>query len=352
MQSRLERALSHHADSGLALLYPQLDLCGLYVFRGSIGTVLIMTVNPLSGPGGFYPGGQYAFHIDRTGSTIPDLTFRATFSDELHDRQLIQLRQLGGHRAGDRNAAGEVIASGMSGTLIQSRTGARLWAGAAADPDWMHDGVLSAAQECIAKGSPFDPHLGTSGHAMNILAYSNIQALVLELPPSMLGTGEIRVWATTAMPGDRDTWTQVNRCAIPLLNTLFDIDNELTGLYHNATSPAGDRELYGDVIRSGAARAARALGSVTDPAAHGDRVAAALLPDVLTYQPGTSAHFGPGGRNGRGLRDPAAEAVLSLIMGTDIPLGIDASSATGYLRAVFPYLSAPIDTAEPPDPFR
>lgn len=348
MKSRPGGALSHHGDSLLSLLYPQLGLCDLYVFRGGAGTVLIMTVNPLSGPGGlypggFYPGGQYAFHIARTGSGVPDLTLRATFSDGLPDGQYVELRLLGGERAGDRGAAGKVVAAGRSGTLIEGRAGVRLWAGAAADPYWMNDGVLITAQECIATGRPFDPRIGALAPAMNIFAYSNVQALAAEVPPSVLAADEVRVWATTAVPGGRAGWTQVSRGAIPLLTSLFGIGGRHGG-------PAGDRELYGETVRAGAARAAGAIGSAADPAAHGDLVAAALLPDVLTYRPGTAARFGPGARNGRGLRDPAAETVLSIVMGTHVPLGLDASSATGRLRAVFPYLAAPV--AGPPGPFR
>ena len=87
--------------------------------------------------------------------------------------------------------------------------------------------------------------------------------------------------------------------------------------------------------------AASALGTA-NPAAHGTWVAEILLPDILPYQRGTKAHFGRRVRNGRGLRDPAAEMMISLVLGVRVPFGLDASSAPGSLRATFPYLSAPV----------
>lgn len=338
--------MSHHADSYLAQTYPQLDICDLYVFRGTAGTVLAMTVNPLSGPGGFHSGGgQYGFHLDLDGDACPDITFRVSFRPDHDGAQPVELRRLEGRQAADRDAAGTVVAAGITDALIETAGGLRLWAGPAADPSWINGGVLFTAQQCIGEGTPFDVRMAYSMPAINLLAYSNVQAIVLEVPDHMLGASPVGLWATTAMPGPAG-WVQVNRCATPLLSTLFAVSDEGAGLDFNGTWPDQDRELYSDVVRAGATRAARALGTTTDPVAHGVRVAEILLPDILPYQLGTKAHFGAGIRNGRGLRDPSAEVMISLVLGTDVPHGLDASSATGALRAMFPYLSAPVDPFE------
>ena len=62
---------------------------------------------------------------------------------------------------------------------------------------------------------------------------------------------------------------------------------------------------------------------------------------VLEDRPGTLASFRSWPVNGRGLTDPAAEAMISLALGTDITFGLDATSVTGSLRGTFPYLASP-----------
>jgi hypothetical protein len=326
----------------LARKHPQLDICDVFLFRGTAGTVLIQTLNPLSGCGGFHTRGQYGFHLDLDGDARPELTFRVSFCPEHDGMQPVEVRQLEGDQAGDRDAAGEVVASGITDDLIETTAGLRVWAGPAADPSWINGGVLACAQHCIRDGAPFDLAMARWTPAMNLLAYSNVTAIVLEIPDGILAASSVRLWATTAM-STAAGWVQINRCAAPWLNTLFAVDDEEAGLDFNGTSPDQDHALYSDVVRAGAARAARALGTAADPAAHGTRVAETLLPDILPYQPGTKAHFGPGVRNGRALRDPSAEVMISLVLGTRVPLGLDASSASGSLRATFPYLSAPVD---------
>lgn len=337
-------ALSHHADSDLARRHPELDICDVYLFRGTAGTVLVQTNDPVSGSGTFHPGGQYGFHLDLDGDARPDVTFRVSFRPGHEGVQPVEVRRLQGPQAGDRDAAGELVASGITNTLLETSSGLRVWAGPAADPWWINGGVLSAVQQCVREGTPFDVGVAGSIPAVNLLAYSNVNAVVLEVPDHLLGASPIGLWATTAMP-EPAGWVQVNRCGLPLLSTLLNLQDEQSGLNFNGTWPHRDRELYGHVVRAGAARAARALRTVPDPDAYGAQVAETLLPDVLPYQPGTKAHFGPGIRNGRGLRDPSTEVMISVVLGTHVPLGLDASSATGSLRAMFPYLSAPV---EPP----
>jgi hypothetical protein len=340
--------LSYAADSELALQYPQLQLGELYVFKGSAGTVLIQVVSRLSFPGGFFPGAQYAFHLDLDGDFRADLTFRVTFGPGRDGVQQADVRRVSQAEAADRDAPGTQVAAGSTGRIIQTPDGVRFWAGPAAEPSWMNDAILAAARECISAGTAFEPLSGLMLPTTNLLFGSNVHAIVLELPRSMLDAPAAGIWATTALRG-RGDWMQVDRCALPLVPALFGLNDELAGPGHNGTSPHDDRARYGAAVTAGAARAAKALGTAADPHAHGIRVAAALLPDILPYRPGTKASFSPGGAvSGRGLTADAAEAVLSLVMGTHIPFGLDASSASGALRAVFPYLGVP--TAPPSEP--
>jgi uncharacterized protein DUF4331 len=332
--------VSHHADSPLARKHPRLDLCDLYVFAGTAGTVLVQTLNPLSGGGGFFPGGQYGFHVSRGADGYADLTYRTVFREH-EGSQLLDVYRVEGPAAAGRDAPGTAVAGGIAETLIEGDGGLRVWAGRAADPCWEHGAVLDAARECITGGRPFDPLMALPVPALNLLAGSDVHAIVIEVPAALLGQSPVSVWATTAMP-TAGGWVQVNRCGHPYLSALFGLQDEAAGLDHNSTWPHEDAARYGDVVREGAARAARALGTSADPDAHGARVADILLPDVITCGPGTSARFEPGTAGGRGLADPAAEVMISLAAGTHVPFGLGPDSASGSLRATFPYLGAPV----------
>jgi hypothetical protein len=68
-------------------------------------------------------------------------------------------------------------------------------------------------------------------------------------------------------------------------------------------------------------------------------VARTLLPDVLTYQPGTVAGYGVAARNGRRLTDDVLDVLLSLFANQPIS---DLIGPEGQYQPSFPYLAAPI----------
>jgi hypothetical protein len=79
-------------------------------------------------------------------------------------------------------------------------------------------------------------------------------------------------------------------------------------------------------------------------------VAAAFLPDVLTYRPGQPAAFHPGDGNGWALGDDAFDIAVAVLVGA--PLG--EAAAPRDATPAFPYLSAPQPADLPPlaDHFR
>jgi Domain of unknown function (DUF4331) len=342
-------AVCHHADSPRALAAPELAICDVFLFRGQAGTVMVLTANPFSAAGGFHAAGRYEWHVDLNGDARPDLTFRLLFGPPARDgRQDAELRLIESSQASQPDAQGEVLAAGRTGTVMEGRHGVRAWAGQRADPCWLNERVQQAARLAIANGIPFGTDIGTVLPPMNIYGYANVSAIVIEVPDSLLtgtcsGACAMGLWASTAIPAPGG-WRQVSRCAQPLLSSLFGLDGGLPGRDFDATPPHRDRELYGQIVRQGTARAVAVLGTVADPAAHGARIADALLPDVLRYQVGTAARY-RGVRNGRGLRDPAAEVMISAVLGAHIPLGLDHTSVTVPPRSVFPYLGRPVSLA-------
>ena len=335
--------MSHHGESPLARQHPQLDICDFYAFGGGQGrTVLVQTCCPASGPRGFASGGQYAWHVDLDGDARADQTYRVTFGRPGADgRQLLRLEFLAGEDGHDPAARGEVLAAGRTGETAAG-AGARVWAGRRADPFWIDERRLSAVAGAFRDGSPLDLEALAGEQAANRFAGQEVNALVAEIPPDLLPAGgrQAGFWATASVRM-HGTWRQVQRCGLPLVPSLvYGPDSEDASAWQ-AGAPHQDRALYGDLV---AARAARLAGS-THPAGmtpdeHGARVRDILLPDLLPYEPGSTAGFDTGRINGRGLAHPSAKVVLSIVAGRAVPLGIGPESAPPPLPG-FPFLAPP-----------
>lgn len=354
--------MSHHGESPLAREHPLLDVCDLYVFRGSDGTVMIMTLSPLSGPRGFDPDGRYDFHLDATGDCLPDLTFRTAFDgDAVRGRQSLELRLLPGDGAGP-DGRGEVLASGPAETVIDGGRGTRIWAGRAGDPFFINGTAVAAVTGAVQGGARLDLQAVASERSpSNLFGGTNVNAIVIEFPRGILPSprprlfrrrerqggghdGRVGFWATTGVRRD-GAWRRVQRCATPLVPTIyFPPDSDGASAYQT-TDPAHDIEHYGSLVSDLTARAAGGLGVTADPRMYGQHVRDQILPDILWYRPGTPAAFTFAVRNGRGLTDPVAEVMFALVTGRAVPLGIGPESVSGPLRDSFPYLALP--AAEP-----
>ena len=176
-----------------------------------------------------------------------------------------------------------------------------------------------------------------SRNPMNLFAGTNVTAIVIEVPAEVTGSGTIGFWATTALDDHHGGWLQINRCAKPLVNTLFDV-TEAGAEDYNATDPRDDVSFYGELVRKKVAALVAANATNGDPDGYGEAVRDIIFPDVLRYQAGTEAGFGARSRNGRGLTEPAPEAMFEMVLNAPIAMGLDAGDATGTLRTTFPYL--------------
>ncbi|GAB2829796.1 hypothetical protein GCM10027176_37730 [Actinoallomurus bryophytorum] len=335
--------MSHHLDSPLARQDPRLDISDVYVFRGAAATVFIMNVNPLSGAGGFHPEGRYEFRVDTDGDAVEDHIYVLTFGEyDADGGQSLEVRWSGGPDALDREAVGILLARGRTGQEIAGAGGVRVWAGPAADPFFINGAVVGAVKEAVANGTPFDLSAVDYRDPANLFAGTNVSAIVLEIPDEVFGVTKIGLWGTTALATDSGGWRQINRCATPLINTIFNPDDSDRSSEYNTTHPSRDRALYGPIVSDLVTKVVAATGSSDDPAAHARRVVDELFPDILTYQIGTPAEFGFAVRNGRGLTHCAPEVMFALVLNKAVPLGLDSSSATGALRPDFPYLASPM----------
>jgi hypothetical protein len=84
------------------------------------------------------------------------------------------------------------------------------------------------------------------------------------------------------------------------------------------------------------------MGTSADPQAYGELVAALCFPDILRYDVGTPAVFGFAKRNGRALVDNAPEVMFSIVVNAALSDGLRRGTATGTLRADFPYVALPV----------
>lgn len=335
--------MSHHLDSPLARQDPRLDISDVYVFRGTGATVFVMNVNPLSGAGGFHPEGRYEFRVDTDGDAVEDHTFVFAFGEgDAGGDQVLEVRRLDGADARVRVAPGLLLARGRTGQEIGGAGGVRVWAGPAADPFYIDGAVITAVKETVANGVPFDLAAVGHGAPANLFAGTNVHALVLEVRDDAFPVGGIGFWGTTALATDSGGWRQINRCATPLINTIFNPDDSQRSSEYNLTHPSEDRARYGPLVEALVTKAVAATGSSDDPVAHARRVVDELFPDVLRYRIGTPAEFGFTVRNGRGLADCVPEVMFALVLNKAVPLGLDSTSATGVRPHDFPYLAPPV----------
>jgi hypothetical protein len=334
--------MSHHLDSELARQDPRLDISDVYLFRGTMGTVLVMNVDPMSGHHGFHPEGRYEFKIDLDGDSVEDVTFCFTFDEADSDgRQRWTLRKLDGAEARDRDATGAALITGVTEDICADDSATvRAWAGTAADPFYIEGTVVTAVKTAIAGGAPLALDGFVPDDASNIFGGTDVGAIVLELADGALPAGAIGFWGVTALATDAGGWRQINRCAHPLINTMYGLEDAANDIDFNATQPSDDRALYGPTVVRETAAVVAAMGTSDDAQAHAERVRDTFFPDILRYEIGTDAHFGRHRRNGRGLFEPTPEVMFELVLGTAVPMGLAAASAPP--RTEFPYLAPPL----------
>jgi hypothetical protein len=338
-----EYLVSHHLDSPLARQDPRLDISDVYVFRGVRATVFVMNVNPLSGPDGFHPEGRYEFRIDTDGDAMEDHTYVFTFGErDAEGSQALAVRRLDGADARRRDAIGVLLARGRTAQAVDGAKGVRIWAGPAADPFYINGAVVGAVREAVVNSTPFDLAAVDYSAAANAFAGTNVSAIVLEIPDEAFEVTDIGFWGTTALATDSGGWRQINRCAKPLVNTIFYPDGSPGSSDYNTTHPIEDRARYGPLVSDLVTKVVAATGSSDDPRQHARRVVGAIFPDVLRYRIGTSADFGFIERNGRGFAERAPEVMFTLVLNTAVPLGLDQTSAAGVPGPDFPYLAPPV----------
>jgi hypothetical protein len=360
----MERAMPHHLDSRQTQRDTRLDITDLYVFRGEVGTVFVLTTNSAisgeSAPQGFHPEAQYLIKIDLDGDAVEDLTYRLTLAERNSaGKQAIELRRLSGREAHSSTAPGTVIAEGATEAAIAGVAGVHLWAGLASDPFYIDRTVGTAVAAAFKTGARVDLSAWRADTAENLFAGATVSAIVLEVPDSEITwrlretpheapNGDftwrlrperrINVWASTLFASDRGDWRTTSRAGHPMIQSIFYPDESEEANRYNATAPADDLANYGERFARMVAAVVAAHGTVADPGAYGETVAALLLPDMLPYVLGSPACYGFAGHNGRALTDNTPDVMFSLVTNSALTCGLR-ESVTSRLHGTFPYVA-------------
>lgn len=337
-----------HLDAPTVRGDGRIDINDVYVFQGqnADNTVLAMTIDPAAGilsPTSFRPGALYEFKVSTNGDAIPDVAYRVKFGG-LTGAGKQSLTVLRADGAGDpaSGGGGASIGHGSSYENVALSGGGTIWAGLRDDPFFFDLDAFKDFKAALLGGSLSGLASFCDGNTRNFFAGFNGMAIVLELPDSAFtGSGHptVEVWSTVSIV-ENGVLTQVERMGLPGINTIFN-HTDPTKEGYNRAQPQYDVANYTDDV-AGVATLIQHLLGIPDPAAtdHGAAVAAALLPDVITYNTATLADFT--GLNGRALSDDVIDVALNFTaLGTPTGPLTDCIGNDSTFSGSFPYLGAP-----------
>ena len=357
--------MSHHFD------YPQdetLDITDAYCFAGA-GDILEDILTPRtafgmnSSPSTGNPwntAGYYELKIDTNGDYVEDITFRATFPIGSDGKQHVKVEQLTGRAATDRNASGTVITPRHApvGEVVECLNGIKLFAGQRLDPFYNFIPFPVATTEALKAGT--FPDYDALRPATDSFMNNTVRSYVLELPAKITGHGKLNYWATTAyFDKGHNTWVQLQRAAEPNMTTFFDFAGGSAKVAnYNGTVPTIDRVgrprhpatdpasgIWGQV-RDNIAAVVEAGGTYNKfphkfptALAYGAWAADTLLPNVITFIPGTVALWDPWYdiQNGKGIVEDIASNIIKMVVNQDFSSGLEPAPVLDC----FPYLAPP-----------
>jgi hypothetical protein len=322
--------MSHHY-SGVDFGFPRgdarLDFCDLYAFPKQGDTnrsILIMDVHPSKAlPEGattsepFAPEAIYDLRIDTDGDLVADITYRFRFSPSENGAQSATVLRVEGVDGAGETDGGEAIIEG-----------APVSKGAEAQ-------VSQAGEYRFFTGWRSDPFFYDAGGALNefqftgddFFADADVCSMVLELPNSELGDGELGLWHRTLVSSGDGNWTQIERGARTQL-VPFLVPNEEKDAYVGS-EPADDARFVGVFAHS-----LEHIGGYSPEEAK--RVAGTLLPDIIRYDPKRPVAYPD---NGRLLTDDVGDSNVAIFTNGNVME--DGVGPHDDLLPEFPYLGPP-----------
>jgi len=325
--------MSHHysgADFGFPLGDARLDFCDLYAFPKPGDTsrsVIVMDVHPSKAvdPEGatssttsepFSPQAIYELRIDTDGDLVADIGYRFRFLPSEAGKQSATVTRVEGDAAGADDGGQTIIEGAPVSTGAEAR-------------------VTQAGEYRFFAGWRSDPFFFDVGGALNdfqftgddFFADSDVCSIVLELPNSELGDGEVGLWHRALVAGDDANWAQVERGARTQV-VVFLVPKEEKDAYI-AAEPADDARFV-DVL----AHSLEHTGGYAPDEAK--EVAGTLLPDIMRYDPARPAAYPD---NDRTLTDDVTDPFMAIL--TNGKASDDMVGPHDDLLSEFPYLGPP-----------
>ena len=323
------------------------DINDVYAFQGSNAsrTVLAMTTNPaidLFG-GSFGTNVRYIIRVDTNGDASPDIAYVWRFGAVSGGDQDYTVTKYSGSNADSLNSGTQIGTGNTGGSGIGSASGgASIFAGVRSDPFFFDlTGFL---------GSVF--HVGSDALGSNptdFFLLRNTNAVVIEVPDSALGGGQIGVWGVTQWR-DGGSWEAADQVGRPAINTVFNnkyVDSNPGRAKNrfNRTPPSAQRTAFNGEFKKNIANTLQAINHVVlhdgcsdYDAATANAIANILLPDILTYDVTTPA---AGPLNGRALGDDVIDVELGLTTNSCAAASSDGIGPHGDYLPSFPYLGVP-----------
>lgn len=304
----------------------RVDITDIFAFRSQADparSVLAMNVNPVAPTlaDSFAPEAVYELILDTGGDAVADVSYRVTFSEPEGGKQRATLRRATDEEARTAEVSGEVlfrnvpVSFGSAAEVVEDGDH-RFFAGIRSDPFFFDlDGFKA----------------GMAFTGADFFADKNVFCIVLEVPNTALGEGEVGFWCRVLGPNGDGELSQIDRMGRPLINILYNEDEDKD--MFNRADPDLDRDLFLEKF-------AAVLEKNGRPSDDARRVAEALLPDVLVYDHRSAATF----PNGRALDDDVIDAALNLF--TNGRVTSDGVPPHTDILPSFPYLGAPHPTPE------
>jgi hypothetical protein len=353
--------MSHHFDY---MQDERLDISDVFCFAGARDargprTVFGMNASPSVGTP-WDPAGYYELKLDTNGDYVEDITWRFTFPVDAAGTQHVQVAELTGREAADRNARGRIITprNAPVGEVLHLGRGIKIFAGPRTDSFFNFIPFPVAVTKAMGDG--IFPDLAALFPPTDSFMNNTVRSIVLEAPVEVTGSRRLRFWGTTAVYDQgHSAWFQVQRAGAPNVTTFWDFTHGSAQVNINATAPHHDlvgrpahpetdpasgvwgqlRDQTAAVVANGGTFNKGVQGRPT-ALAYAAWVTDILLPNVLRFTPGTNALWDPwrGTLNGKGLVEDAFDNITSLCLNEDFVSGL---TQPAKLLDYFPYLSPP-----------
>ena len=303
----------------------RVDITDIFAFQNPADptrSVLAMNVNPVAPTlaDSFAPEAVYELILDTDGDTVADVTYCVTFSPRENDGQRATVRRATGEQAQTTEISGEILfwnvpVSFDGDAEVVGSGDHEFFVGIRSDPFFFDLEGFQRDFEFTGEDFFID---------------KNVFSMVLEMPNTALGEGQVGFWCRVLGPENGDL-SQIDRVARPLTNILYNEGEDKNAF--NQVGPEQDRDLFLEEFAAVLEANGYAPGEART-------IAETLLPDILAYDHRAVAAF----PNGRKLDDDIVDAALDLF--TNGRITSDGVPPHRDMLYSFPYLGAPHPTPE------